>query len=278
MGFRISKYRDTEFNDINDSNVWNLETTVFADSVSDLPTPDEINHYHLVIGCKAIVVTTGDKYYLNSSGVWNLSSSGGGGGGGGNANIESHTTQEWETLGTVTSSLNTIYVYTDYVDISGNKSPAIKIGDGTTIISNLPFLGDPHDVTDVYYDSSNAKLKKIVNGFTSDVFTADATPTDGSKNPVQSDGVYDALAGKADSATTLAGYGITDAKIESGIITLSSNTITPLTSSDIASTYSPSGTAPVNGTAITDALDPISETEYSQLVTKDRPLYFIYED
>ena len=35
---------------------------------------------------------------------------------------------------------------------------------------------------------------------------------------------------KANVATTLAGYGITDAKIESGTITLGSNTITPLTS------------------------------------------------
>lgn len=38
------------------------------------------------------------------------------------------------------------------------------------------------------------------------------------------------LALKADKATTLAGYGITDAKISNGIITLGSNTITPLTS------------------------------------------------
>lgn len=35
---------------------------------------------------------------------------------------------------------------------------------------------------------------------------------------------------KADAATTLAGYGITDAKIENGTITLGSATITPLTS------------------------------------------------
>ena len=33
--------------------------------------------------------------------------------------------------------------------------------------------------------------------------------------------------------TTISGYGITDAKIDSGVITLGSNTITPLTSSDI---------------------------------------------
>jgi len=38
------------------------------------------------------------------------------------------------------------------------------------------------------------------------------------------------ISGKADKATTLAGYGITDAKIANGVITLGSNTITPLTS------------------------------------------------
>lgn len=39
-----------------------------------------------------------------------------------------------------------------------------------------------------------------------------------------------ALSGKANSATTLAGYGITDAKIANGTITLGNNSITPLTS------------------------------------------------
>lgn len=38
------------------------------------------------------------------------------------------------------------------------------------------------------------------------------------------------LALKADKATTLSGYGITDANINNGTITLGSNTITPLTS------------------------------------------------
>ena len=37
------------------------------------------------------------------------------------------------------------------------------------------------------------------------------------------------ISGKADKATTLTGYGITDAKIASGVITLGNNTITPLT-------------------------------------------------
>ena len=39
-----------------------------------------------------------------------------------------------------------------------------------------------------------------------------------------------ALSGKADAATTLAGYGITDAHITNGVITLGAATITPLTS------------------------------------------------
>jgi hypothetical protein len=45
------------------------------------------------------------------------------------------------------------------------------------------------------------------------------------------------ISGKADKATTLAGYGITDAKIESGVITLGSNTITPLTSHQSLTDY-----------------------------------------
>lgn len=59
--------------------------------------------------------------------------------------------------------------------------------------------------------------------------------------------VNTALGKKADVATTLKGYGITDAKIAGGVITLGANTITPLTqhqslaayakSADVDSTY-----------------------------------------
>lgn len=52
-------------------------------------------------------------------------------------------------------------------------------------------------VSTVTYDSTNHKLKKTINGTTSDVMTVDATPTNGSNNPVTSDGVYDQLALKA---------------------------------------------------------------------------------
>ena len=48
---------------------------------------------------------------------------------------------------------------------------------------------------------------------------------------------------KADKATTLAGYGITDAKIVNGVITLGSTSITPLTAHPVISTTSSTDTA-----------------------------------
>lgn len=61
------------------------------------------------------------------------------------------------------------------------------------------------------------------------------------------------ISGKADKATTLSGYGITDAKIASGVITLGSNTITPLTSSSTLSAAKLSGAIPSAVTATTQA-------------------------
>lgn len=54
--------------------------------------------------------------------------------------------------------------------------------------------------------------------------------------------------------TTLNGYGIKDAKIENGIITLGSNTITPLTASSTLDATKLSGTASINTTGNAGAL------------------------
>jgi hypothetical protein len=48
--------------------------------------------------------------------------------------------------------------------------------------------------------------------------------------------------------TTLSGYGITDAKIASGVITLGSNTITPLTANSTLNAAKLSGTASISTT------------------------------
>ena len=82
-----------------------------------------------------------------------------------------------------------------------------------------------------YLDSTGltylwAKIKAWVGTYVS---LSNGTITIGSNSiaPLTS---HQDISGKADVATTLAGYGITDAKIANGVITLGSNSITPLTS------------------------------------------------
>jgi hypothetical protein len=61
--------------------------------------------------------------------------------------------------------------------------------------------------------------------------------------------------------TTLSGYGITDAKIASGVITLGSNTITPLTSSSTLDATKLSGTIPTS--CYTDTKNTAGSTDSS---------------
>lgn len=80
-------------------------------------------------------------------------------------------------------------------------------------------------------------------GASSDIsLTGTGNTWDGTNTSLKS-----ALSGKAAKATTLAGYGITDAKIVNGVITLGSNSITPLTShQDISGKVNKSGDT-ING-------------------------------
>lgn len=67
------------------------------------------------------------------------------------------------------------------------------------------------------------------------------------------------ISGKADKATTLAGYGITDAKIANGAITLGANTITPLTAhQDISGKADASDLAALSSTVAAGATASIS--------------------
>lgn len=61
------------------------------------------------------------------------------------------------------------------------------------------------------------------------------------------------ISGKADSSTTLSGYGITDAKIENGVITLGNNTITPLTNfTEVDPIFSSSAASGITSTDVTN--------------------------
>jgi len=66
------------------------------------------------------------------------------GGGGGSTPqktyVVSGTTAEWDQQASLISEKDVMYVYTDYAtDDVGRSVPGIKVGDGVTLLSNLPF-------------------------------------------------------------------------------------------------------------------------------------------
>lgn len=57
-------------------------------------------------------------------------------------NVISHTTAEWNANPLLVSSNGTIYVYTDHTTLdNGVNVPAIKVGDGSAYVVDLPFIG-----------------------------------------------------------------------------------------------------------------------------------------
>ena len=121
-----------------------------------------------------------------------------------------------------------------------------KIGDNYVVVTGL----NPGDPVDNYYTKSGSwSFQYIVNtAFTAAQTEAlnsgiDSTLT--SQITTNANDISSLSSNKADKATTLAGYGITDAKIENGVITLGNDTITPLTSHpSISTTASTSSVAP----------------------------------
>lgn len=81
--------------------------------------------------------------------------------------------------------------------MDGSKSP----GTGTAFSrsdhvhpSDSSKANKSETVSDVSWDDNNGKLKKTINGTTSDIVTLDTTPTTNSKKPISSGGVKNAIA------------------------------------------------------------------------------------
>lgn len=97
----------------------------------------------------------------------------------------------------------------------------------------------------VYYDGTNYYFR------TDGKLTANIT---GSASAV-------AWSGVTSKPTTISGYGITDAKIDNGVITLGSNTITPLSASSTLDATKLSGTIPTS--CYTDTNNAVTQTATS---------------
>lgn len=55
-------------------------------------------------------------------------------------NIFSDTTENWNAQRDLISKKDCIYIYTDYQTIDGVSIPAIKVGDGSAYLIDLPFV------------------------------------------------------------------------------------------------------------------------------------------
>lgn len=125
-----------------------------------------------------------------------------------------------------------------------------NIGAGTS-----SFDGDYNSLTNKPTIPTKTSQLDNDSGFISDIPIASATQLGGVKVgaglSVTENGVLSATGGGTadsvewnnvlDKPTTIAGYGITDAKIENGTITLGNQTITPLTSAPVTSVNSKTG-------------------------------------
>lgn len=160
-------------------------------------------------------------------------------------------------------SLETGIFVPEYVS-SGESTAYTKLSMKTKQSSN----NTRHDVTSILAsDTSGLNEDWVMLGDT-------AIPTVGL--------VKSKIDTKATSATTLSGYGITDAKIENGVITLGSNTITPLTShQDISGKVDSSDLATVATTgSYTDLIDApqyvlCTLTEYNAMQSHDSDTYYL---
>ena len=134
--------------------------------------------------------------------------------------------------------------------------------DTTSATTTVSINPDPNGIADITV-ASNGSI--TLNGHllgTAIVSSDISVVSEASDTLVTSEkSVAKALASKANKATTLSGYGITDAKIESGVITLGDNTITPLTATSSIPANLIAGTVDSADKAINDTDgNPISTT------------------
>ena len=142
-------------------------------------------------------------------------------------------------------NINTITIDNVANAVSASKATSDSVGQqiNTTYIKGLSVSGKV-----ITYTKGD--------GTTGTITTQDTDTWRGIQNVLTSDSTTDSLSaaqgkalkglvdGKADKATTLSDYGITDAKISDGVITLGANSITPLTAHQSLAAYAK--TADVN--------------------------------
>lgn len=139
----------------------------------------------------------------------------------------------------------------------------VSYGNGTITIGTNN-VAIPSKTSDLTNDSGFITTGDIPEGAAASTTTPlmDGTAATGSELAfARGDHRHPSDTNKADKATTLAGYGITDANIANGVITLGSNSITPLTShQDISGKVNTSAVGAANGVCPLNASSKIDST------------------
>lgn len=74
---------------------------------------------------------------------------------GAGSNVKYDTTAGWNAQSSLVSKQGDIYVYTDYTTDTLNGQPGFKIGDGQTLLIDLPFMNDISALQHDYYTAGN---------------------------------------------------------------------------------------------------------------------------
>ena len=71
---------------------------------------------------------------------------------GGSTHVD--TTEHWNAQPQLVARKDHIYVYSDYLNIDGKNVPAIKIGDGTSYLIDMPFVSGNNDVLSAHIEDN----------------------------------------------------------------------------------------------------------------------------
>lgn len=75
--------------------------------------------------------------------------------------IQYDTSAHWEEKSSLVSHTGVIYVYTDARTVLGNSAARVKIGDGVTLLTNLPFIDE--DVVDAIDNLVPITVEDVAN-------------------------------------------------------------------------------------------------------------------
>ena len=172
---------------------------------------------------------------------------------------------DYATTASVTSATNALRGYVDG-QVSGVASAALASIQGATnaVMAVVNTKADASALADYVTNTSlettladyatTEALGELAGAFADDL--ADAT-----------NAVMGVVNGKADAATTLAGYGITDAKIDNGTITLGSATITPLTEHQSLAAYATTATVNAYSNELAGAISALDSAKADAATT-----------